>query len=176
MKNKAPTGQSILKMTENLTKRCHMPRQPPLLHARNRALCRLFVLLIFIAGCGCGGGGGGFNASNITVTVAPATAMVAENAQVTLQASVNDFCAGCIPFIDLWSVAENNGTPCEWGGVNDPPAGPCPGGTILEDPPAGNTLKVTYYAPSTPGTFHVTAEFDDLGVVRNGTSVITVSP
>jgi hypothetical protein len=134
----------------------------------------LFALLIAIAGCG----GGGFNANNVIVTVSPSSAMVSANGQVALQATISGNCSGCIPFIELWSVAENGavGGSCDW--ITTPPTGPCPGGTIQQTE-AGNSLAVTYYAPGMPGTYHVIAQWSaGLGssLTKQGTSVITVSP
>ena len=117
----------------------------------------------------------------VTVTVSPAAVTIPANGQVTLQATVKGLCSTCISDINLWSIAENNGAICTW--FDTPPAGPCPAGTIQETAGSlSNSLTVTYYAPSTPGTFHVTAEwFDSLSfgsgtTTKNGTSVITVSP
>jgi hypothetical protein len=145
-----------------------------------RGLCvASFILLIVIAGCG---SGGGYNVNNVTVIVSPAAATIPVGGQVTLQATVNGLCSGCVSSIDLWSVAEHDGgvpdSGCDW--YTTPPSGPCPGGTIQETAGAlSNTLTVTYFAPSTPGTYHVVAGWSaGLGapVTQNGTSVITVSP
>jgi hypothetical protein len=152
----------------------HLPSSYP----RSSALAGLIMLLVFIGGCG--GGSSSFNPNNVSVTVSPATATVSAGGTVTLTATENGNCSGCMNLINLWSVVENGSTDCGWAGA-DPPAGPCPGGTT--SPNAGaNTLMVTYYAPSAPGTYHVTAEVDISlanysGVVKkDGTSVITVTP
>jgi hypothetical protein len=171
--------RSFLRMTEAWAKRRQVHGHWPSSRVGYQALClELFVLLIVIAGCGGGpenlfGGPGPIP----TVTVSPSTVTMAVNTKVTLQASLKGQCAGCLSFINSWTVAENNNALCLWGGVNDPPPGPCPAGTILQNPPAGNTLIVTYYAPDTPGTYHVTAEYDNLDAApSDGTSVITVTP
>ncbi|MGA8492097.1 MAG: hypothetical protein WB711_16845 [Terriglobales bacterium] len=147
------------------------------MHSRRPLCSAMFALLIITVACG-GGPGVVLGSGNpdVTVTISPAAATIPEGGKVTLQATLKGLCSECISFITFWSVVENDNNVCLWGGVNMPPIGPCPGGTILLNPPAGNTLIVTYYAPSTPGTFHVTAEYSIVGVDSHGTSVITVSP
>ncbi len=140
------------------------------------AVLMLCVLLIVIAGCG---GGSGFDFNKVTVTVSPAAVTIPASGQVTLQATVTGSPGG--PFAN-WKIAEltingASGFQCNWLGTT-PPAGPCPDGTIqgADAPPA---LTVTYHAPSTSGTFHVIAEWStgfNSGIIKDGTSVITVSP
>jgi hypothetical protein len=174
MKSKALVVQPILEMTEKRAERCQVRGRSRSSHARYRALGGLLVLMVVLAGCG----GGGYNANNVTVTVAPATATIPANGQMTLQATVNGNCSGCAGSIYAWSVSENNGADCEW--FTTQPDGPCPGGTIQET--AGgpsSTLTVTYFAPSTSGTYHVVAGWSagfGAPVSKDGTSVITVSP
>jgi hypothetical protein len=142
-----------------------------------------FALLIVIAGCGTGAG---YDANNVTVTVSPAAATVAADGQVTLQATVKGLCSGCGSMIQQWSIAEDpsDGVNCTF--FEAPPIGPCPGGSIQETVGGlSSSLTVIYFAPSTPGTYHVTAEWSTAGgisigggspVFKDGTSVITVSP
>jgi len=135
-----------------------------------------FVLLVFIAGCG---GGGGMLSSNVTVTVSPATVTIATSDQVTLQATVKGTANDANPSL-TWTIDElktngASGSQCNW--VSTPPAGPCPDGTIQGT--AANSSTVTYHAPSSAGTFHVSAEtIVSLSppVLKDGTSVITVGP
>jgi hypothetical protein len=141
------------------------------------------VLLIVITGCGTGGG---YDANNVTVTVSPAAATVVADGQVTLQANVKGLCSTCASMIQQWSIAEDpsGGANCTF--YEPPPLGPCPAGSIQET--AGglsSSLTVIYFAPSTPGTYHITAEWSTFGVIsvgggspvsKYGTSVITVSP
>jgi hypothetical protein len=146
---------------------------------RHRALlvASLGVLMV-AAGCG---SGSGFNPNNVTVTVAPPTAATSTNGQVALQATVKgDVSPGLVL---SWSIAENTSmtTTCFWNMGTTTPTGPCPGGTI-EVPASdfGDYLTVTYFAPSTAGTYHVTAEWCLCGfgttVIKTGSSVITVGP
>ena len=141
-----------------------------------RALCvGSLVLLIVIAGCG----GSGFDPNNVTVTVSPAAVTIPASGHVTLQATVK---GAPINAVSSWTIAElklngASGAQCNWSGTAQP-VGPCPDGTI-EGADASPALTVKYHAPSTPGTFHVTAEWSTAFnpvVVKDATSVITVGP
>jgi hypothetical protein len=139
------------------------------------------AFLWLIVAAGCGGGGGGYNPNDVTVTVSPASVTIPTSDQTTLQATVHGLCSSCAPSV-LWTIAElqtngASGAQCNWSG-NTQPVGPCPDGTI-EQADASSSLTVTYHAPSTSGTFHVTAQWSTLFnpvVVKDGTSVITVGP
>jgi hypothetical protein len=135
-----------------------------------RALCIVsFVLLIVITGCG-----GGVDVNNVTVTVSPSAATIPVDGQVTLKASEHHDCSQCGPLLS-WGITENNGAPCTW--VDTPPAGPCPAGTIQATGVGFNGPVVTYFAPSTPGTFHVVvSDVVTLTISTEATSVVTVSP
>jgi hypothetical protein len=136
------------------------------------------VLLVVIVGCG----SGEFNPNNVTVTVSPAAISLPANGQALLQATAShgcDGCDGCEPFIS-WDISENNGANCTR--TDTLPAEPCPGGTI-QGATGYDALLVTYFAPSTPGTFHVNADdlffsnfFGPATTTIEGTSVVTVSP
>jgi hypothetical protein len=143
----------------------------------SRALCvGSLVLLLIIAGCG---GGSSFNPNNVTVTVSPSAVTIPASGQVTLQATVTGDPAA--PAL-TWRIAElqangASGAQCNWQGTT-PPAGPCPDGTI-QQLTVLNFQTVTYYAPSTPGTFHVIVEWSTLFspiIIKDATSVITVGP
>ena len=117
--------------------------------------------------------------SNVTVTVSPATVTIPTSDQVTLQATVKGTANDANPSL-TWTIDElktngASGSQCNW--VSTPPAGPCPEGTIQGT--AANSSTVTYHAPSSAGTFHVSAEtIVSLSppVLKDGTSVITVGP
>jgi|HubBroStandDraft_4_1064222.scaffolds.fasta_scaffold02677_8 hypothetical protein len=166
--------QSIPGMTENRD-RCR--RLFASSHAPYRPLCGLLLLLIVIPGCGFGGG---FSANNVSVTVSPAAATIPTDGQEALQATIRNYCSGCQPLY-TWVVSENEGANCTW--LTTLPTGPCPGGTIQEPATPYGYPAVKYFAPSTPGTFHVVAVwsygpniFAPPTVTKQGTSVITVSP
>jgi hypothetical protein len=175
--NKALPVQSIPATPVNRDSWCQFFGHCPSSRARCRVLCGLFLTLIAIPGCGFGGG---FNASNVTVTVSPATVTIPADGQETLQATIRNYCSGCQPLYS-WAISENDDTNCTW--LTTPPAGPCPGGTIQETATPYGYPTVTYFAPSAPGTFHVTAEwsyganiFAPPTTTKQGTSIITVSP
>jgi len=134
----------------------------------------LALLMIIAGSCGTGNG---YNAGNVTVTISPATKTIPANGQVALLATVNNFCPGCVAQL-YWSITENSGINCNWGDVNTPPAGPCPGGTIQGQGPQGPlSPSVIYFAPIAAGIFHVNAAQPvTFTETVSGTSVITVSP
>jgi len=132
-----------------------------------------FALLIVLAACG----SGPYNFNQVSVSVSPAFVTIPVNGTVTLQATVSGLCSTCGDIIQNWSIAEaGEGVSCDW--FTTPPPGPCPAGTLQLFPT--NTLTVTYYAPSTPGTFHVSAEWcicaGPVPIYKTGTSVVTVGP
>jgi hypothetical protein len=139
----------------------------------HRTLCiGSLVLLIICASCG-GPGSGGL----ITANIAPATVTIAPGSEVTLQASATGPGSQLVNGY-LWDIEEltGNGEQCDWMG-DTPPAGPCPYGTIKGD----LSSTVTYFAPSTSGTFTVGAEVTlssdkNMYLSKGGTSVITVGP
>ncbi len=137
------------------------------------------VLLMVITGCGTGNNS--FDPNNVTVTVSPPAVTIPANGQVILQATVRGLCSACTVNIQLWSISENpSGADCAtYVGITPP--GPCPAGTIQI--PSGSALTVTYFAPSTPGTFHVNTEGEDFVnftgppiAAKVGTLVVTLSP
>jgi hypothetical protein len=138
----------------------------------HRALCVGSIILLIVI-TGCGSGGSGFDPNNVKVTVSPAAVTVPANGQVTLHATVTG--SGTVSGNALtWSFPEQT-TSCYW--LDTPPTGPCPDGTI-QQVTVMDFQTVTYHAPSASGTFHVVAEWTLWGspVVKDGTSVITVTP
>jgi hypothetical protein len=146
-----------------------------------------FALVMVLVSCG---SGQGYDPKNVTVTVSPATGSVASHGEISLQATVNGLCSSCAPSINSWGIRENagpgdsDGSSCDWFTQNGPPIPACPDGTIEETSGSlSNTLKVTYHAPGTPGTYHIVAEWfvpsgllGSSGSTKNGTSAITVTP
>ena len=146
-----------------------------------RIFCIASLVLLIVVITGCGGGGHSVNYNNVTVTVAPATVTIPANGQVTLQATVTG--TGTSANALTWSIAElqtngASGAQCNWQG-STPPTGPCPDGTI-QGADTAPFLAVTYHAPNTSGgLFHVIAEWSTISapiIIKDGTSVITVSP
>jgi hypothetical protein len=126
------------------------------------------VLLIVFAGCG-----GGKPLPPPTESLSPAAPTVAVNGQVPLVLTVNGLCGTCsLPGV-TWEIDEDGGG-CNW--TTTPPAGPCPGGTIqITGANVGISLTATYFAPSTPGTYHVRAQAILVGVAA-ALSTVTVTP
>jgi hypothetical protein len=148
---------------------------------RNRE-CVFYVLafigLIVSAGCGTDNK---LNPNNVSVSVSPATATTSTNGQVPLQATVQRLPSGGPTSISLWTITENPSDADSATYVSIVPPGPCPAGTIQIA--SGDELTVTYFAPSTPGTYHVNAEWEDFvnftgppTATKTGTSIISVSP
>jgi hypothetical protein len=170
MKTKALAARENPKVTENRAKGSQFSGQSAAARAANCALCvGSLILMIVCVGCG----SSGYNPNNVTVTVSPASVTAPENGQETLQAEISGECSGCSPLL-TWSVTENFGTFCNW--IDTPPAGPCPGGTLQVTEYVGSPTA-TYFAPSTPGAYHVVADdLVSLTLNKDGTSVITVGP
>lgn len=138
---------------------------------RTRLLVATLSPLIAIAGCGSGN-----NFDNVTVTISPAAVTVPLSSQVTLHATVTGVSNPAL----TWTITElqingASGAQCNWLGTVAP-AGPCPDGTIQGADVSPYTL-VTYHAPSTPGTFHIVAQWSTVFnpvIIKNGTAVISV--
>src|SRR5271163_4084274 len=137
----------------------------------------LFLLMAFAA-CG---SSSKFNPNNVSVSVSPATANVATSGQLPLQASVQGLGSGIPSSVTLWTITENPTTSDCAVYVGIVISDPCPAGTIQI---ANSTeLTVTYFAPTTAGTYHVVAEWEDFVnftgpplATKTGTTVVTVGP
>ena len=137
------------------------------------------ALILLIGTAGCGSGGSGSNPNNVTVAVSPMSVTIPASGEVILQATVKGSpgAPSAVWFIAELAVNGASGSQCNWSGTTQP-AGPCPDGTI-EGADASSSLTVKYHAPSTAGTFHVTAQWSTAFnpvVVKDGTAVITVGP
>jgi hypothetical protein len=173
MKRKTVAVSPTFAMTKYWAERCQVSGRSPSFHARYPSMAVILVPLIVLAGCG----GGGYDANHVSVTVTPAAVTIPTNGQVTLRATVNGLCSMCTPTIYSWSVSADDNGNCEW--VTSPPVVPCPDGTIQETEGDTTRLTVTYFAPSTPGTYHIVAGWSPgfgASVTKQGPAVITVSP
>ncbi len=126
------------------------------------------VLLSVLVGCG----GSGPLPPPIE-SLSPATDSIASDGNVPLVLTVSGLCGTCtIPSV-FWSI-EEDGPGCTW--TTTPPAGPCPGGTLqITGANIADSFTATYFAPGTPGTYHVLGQALLIGVAA-GESVITVTP
>jgi hypothetical protein len=140
-----------------------------------RALCvASIVWLIFMEGCD---SGSKVDLDHLTVTLSPSAATIPASGQVTLQATVEGSPEASSL---LWFIAElqtdgASGAQCNCAGAM-PPAGPCPDGTIQGIVPGSLTVLTLLPAPRV--TFHVVAEYSlpFSTFVKDGKTVITVSP
>ncbi len=136
------------------------------------------VYLLALAGCG---GNGLPPSSSVTVTVTPSQANVKVGGTVTLTCNANGFTAG--PVV-LWWIQEskdlNFNNDCGKLDTQAKDFTGCPYGFVMFHDVNTVPSTATYYAPQTPGTYHVTVsmtqpvEFDSL--TKTATATITVTP
>ena len=123
--------------------------------------------------------GNGLPHSNeVTASVAPATASVAVGGTVALTGDATGFTSS--PIV-VWRVQEAKATGGDDCGYLDPPAAsPCPFGYVIFGSVTKFPSSAKYYAPLTPGAYHVTfeatqnSEFDYL--TKTATATIIVTP
>jgi hypothetical protein len=136
------------------------------------------LLLLGLTACG---GNGLPPSSSVTVTVTPSQATVPVGGTVTLTGSENGFTAG--PVVSWWIQESKNIDPYNDCGKLDTQAKDftgCPYGFVMFHDVTTVPSIATYYAPQTPGTYHVTlsmiqaVEFD--GLEKTATATITVTP
>ncbi|HET8824650.1 MAG TPA: hypothetical protein VFM77_05950 [Terriglobales bacterium] len=145
----------------------------------NSRLLRLFLVTGVVATIfGCGGNGLP-HTNQVTATVTPAAATVAPGGSVTLTGEATGFTTG--PIVD-WYIQESKDidfiNDCGLLTSQNPPQSGCPYGYVMFDDVTQFPSTATYYAPSTPGVYHVTFEasqfvaFDHL--TKTVQAVITV--
>jgi hypothetical protein len=141
-----------------------------------RAIAFPFVLLgaLLLGSCGSGLP----HSNQVTVRITPAQATVAVGGTVALNGDASGFTRS--PIV-LWWVQEARyagGDDC--GYLQPPPASPCGFGYVIFGSVTTFPSSATYYAPLTPGTYHVTFQatqntaFDYLS--KTATATITVMP
>jgi len=145
----------------------------------NSRLLRLFLVTVVVAMLLSCGGNGLPHTNQVTATVTPATATVASGGSVTLTGNATGFTAG--PIVD-WYIQESKDidfiNDCGLLTSQNPPQSGCPYGYVMFADVTQFPSTATYYAPSTPGTYHVTFEasqvvaFDHL--TKTVQAVITV--
>lgn len=135
----------------------------------------LIALLIAVLLASCGSGLP--HSGDVTVTVTPATATVTTGSTVVLQGNATGFTRS--PIV-VWRVQEaqaTGGDDC--GYLNPPPVSACQFGYVIFGSVTQFPSSATYYAPLTPGTYHVVFEatqnttFDYL--TKTATAAITVT-
>jgi hypothetical protein len=132
--------------------------------------------LFLLTSCGTGGLP---HTSLVTATVTPSQAMVAPGGSVTLTGAATGFTAA--PIVQ-WYIQESKdidfGNDCGLLTSQNPPQSGCPYGYVMFADVTTFPSSATYYAPSTPGTYHATfeasqfVEFDHL--TKTAQAVITV--
>ncbi len=142
-----------------------------------RALATI-LLLLSIVSCG---GNGLPRSSAVTVTVSPSAATVPIGGTVTLTGSETGFTAS--PVVSWWiqeSKSINFNNDCGKLDTQAKDFTGCPNGFVMFHDVTTVPSTATYYAPQTPGTYHVTLSmmqvttFDSLQ--KTATATITVTP
>jgi hypothetical protein len=138
------------------------------------AVVSAFALLF--AGCG---GNGLPHSNQVSVTVSPAQATITANGSVVLTGTAAGFTDS---LLGRWWIQESynldRNNDCGFLSTDAPPQSGCLYGYVMYDPTMAVPSTATYYAPSAPGTYHVTfeasqfVEFDHLS--RTGEATITV--
>ena len=142
-----------------------------------RAIALLVALIAVLLLDSCGSGLP--HSNQVTATVTPAQATVAVSGTVALKGDAVGFSQS--PIV-LWRVQEahDTGGGDDCGYLQPPPMSPCPYGYMIFGSVTQFPSSATYYAPLTPGTYHVTfdatqfTEFDHLS--KTATAMITVTP
>ncbi len=137
-------------------------------------LALAMLLLQLLTGCGSGLP----SRSSITVTVSPSEATVAVGGTVALTGTESGFTAK--PIVQWW-IQESKavGSDCGKLDTQEKDFTGCPYGFVMFHDVTTVPSTATYYAPTTPGTYHVTltmtqfAEFDHVG--KTATATITVT-
>ena len=138
-------------------------------------LCLLAVSLGFFLGCG----NNLPHSSQVSVSVSPSQATIAPNGSVTLNGSASGFTGSLMA---QWWIQEsynldriNN---CGFFTTEAPPQSGCPNGYVMYDEKMAVPSRANYYAPSAPGTYHVTFEatqfdtFDHLSKTAQATITV----
>ena len=113
-------------------------------------------LMVLLAGCGTGGLP---HSNQVTASVTPAQATVSIGGSVALTGSATGFTAA--PIIQ-WYIQESRDISftnnCGFLTSEAPPQTGCPYGYVMFADVSQFPSSAAYYAPSTPGTYHVTFE------------------
>lgn len=135
----------------------------------------LVVSLVFSLGCG----NNLPHSSQISVSVSPSQATIPPNGSVTLNGTVSGFTAA--PMAQWWIQESYNLDRINNRGfftTEAPPQSGCPNGYVMYDEKMAVPSTATYYAPSAPGTYHVTFEatqfdtFDHLSKTAQATITV----
>jgi hypothetical protein len=115
----------------------------------------------------------------VTVSVSPTEATIPVNGSVALNGSATGFTSA--PMGQWWIQESHNLdriNDCGLITTEAPPQSGCPYGYVMFDEKMSVPSTATYYAPSTPGTYHVTFEatqfdtFDHLSKTAQATITV----
>ena len=132
----------------------------------------IFGLVGLLMLCACGSGAPTAKSVRLTVTAAQSSIGINQTAALTANFDVSK-ADGYLPSGAVWYITETHnatGDDCSFdiGHEGDATPGQCASGVVTYDKAgekAGNTMaeNATYFAPSTPGTYHITygIEFQD---------------
>lgn len=151
-------------------------------HGARRRIAGLFTLLLVICAAMLAGscGSGLPHTNQVVATVTPAQATVPVSGAVQLVGSAMGFSNVNAVVVDWWvqEAKDAGGDSC--GYLQPPPTSPCEFGYVIFGTVSKFPSSATYYAPQTPGTYHVTfeatqfEEFDHL--TKTAEATITVTP
>ena len=149
-------------------------------HKGERAIVLSLVIKATILLGSCGSGLP--HSNEVIATVTPAQATVSVDQSVGLVGNATGF-SDTSQVVVRWWVQEAKATVADdCGYLQPPPTIPCEFGYVTYGPIPKFPSSANYYAPQTPGTFHVTVEatqfsygaFDHL--TKTATATITVTP
>jgi hypothetical protein len=119
------------------------------------------------------------HSSQVSVSVSPTEATIPVNGSVVLNGSATGFTSA--PMAQWWIQESHNLdriNDCGFITTEAPPQSGCPYGYVMYDEKMSVPSTATYYAPSTPGTYHVTFEatqfdkFDHLSKTAQATITV----
>lgn len=145
-------------------------------HLRLKLSAVILLSLPLLASCGTGGLP---HSNQVTASVTPAQATISAGASITLEGSATGFTAS--PIVQ-WYIQESYDIDhinrCGYLSTDPPPSSGCPYGYVMFPDVSQVPSSGTFYAPTTPGNYHVTFEatqfttFDHL--TKTAQAVITV--
>jgi len=132
------------------------------------------MVVILFSGCGSGLP----HSNQVTVMVTPAQATVVVGGTVSLKGDATGFTRS--PIVQWWVQEAHDAGGDDCGYLQPPPTSPCQYGYVIFGSVSQFPSAAIYYAPPTPGTYHVTFQatqntaFDYLS--KTTASTITVTP
>jgi|SRR5437763_9032644 hypothetical protein len=144
-------------------------------HIVRAVISSLWLMAVILLGS-CGNGLP--HSSEVALMVTPAEATVATGGTISLNGDATGFTRS--PIVRWWIEEAHDAGGDDCGYFEPPPTSPCKYGYVTFVSVTQFPSSATYYAPSQPGTYHVTfqatqsSEFDYLQ--KTAASTITVTP